>query len=141
MATHQGRQLLIVDTAMPHDVDPTASGVAGVYLLDLGAIREFVERGLESRRYEIHAVQTVVAQECERYATRASARLVAPLIARMHSNAEGIRADELARFDSRLADLTAEQHTAVEALTRQLVAKLLHGSTARLKEQAWNAHL
>lgn len=140
MASRQGRQLLIVDTAMPRDVDPSASRVAGVTLLDLGAIQEFVERGLDSRRGEIQGVQAIVAQECNRYSACVSARLVAPLIASMRSNAERTRADECARFDSRLADLSPEQHRSVEALTRQLVAKLLHEPTVRLKEHAGTVH-
>ncbi len=136
MASRDGRELLIVDTAMPRDVDPSASTVPGVTLLDLESIREFVERGLDSRRREIEAVQNIVAEECERFTAGASARLVAPLITGLRTKAERMRTDQLARFDSRLAELTPEQHDAVEALTKQLVAKLLHEPTVRLKEHA-----
>ncbi len=136
MASREGRNLLIVDTAMPRDVDPTASTVPGVTLLDLESIREFVERGLDSRRREIEAVQVIVAEECERFSAGASARLVAPLITSLRSKAEHMRTDQFARFESRLADLTPEQHEAVEALSKQLVAKLLHEPTVRLKEHA-----
>ena len=136
MASREGRELLIVDTAMPRDVDPSAAMVPGVTLLDLESIREFVERGLDSRRREIEAVQAIVAEECERFSAGASARLVAPLITSLRSKAEHMRTDQFARFESRLADLTPDQHEAVEALTRQLVAKLLHEPTVRLKEHA-----
>ena len=61
---------------------------------------------------------------------------VAPLITSLRTKADRMRTDQLARFDSRLADLTPDQHEAVEALTKQLVAKLLHEPTVRLKEHA-----
>ena len=136
MASREGRALLIVDTAMPRDVDPSASTVPGVTLLDLESIRDFVELGLDSRRREIEAVQTIVAEECDRFAAGASARLVAPLITSLRTKVERMRADQVARFDSRLAELTPDQHDAVDALTKQLVAKLLHEPTVRLKEHA-----
>ena len=67
MASREGRELLIVDTAMPRDVDPSASTLPGVTLLDLESIRDFVELGLDSRRREIDAVRAIVAEECERF--------------------------------------------------------------------------
>lgn len=136
MTSREHRPLLIVDTALPRDVDPSAADIPGVTLLDLEAIRVFVERGLASRRLEIEAVQTIVREECDRFSAGAAARTVAPVITSLRSHVERIRCDQLARFDNRLADLTSEQHQVVEALTKQLVAKLLHEPTVRLKEHA-----
>lgn len=136
MAAREGRPLLIVDAAMPRDVDPTAATVDGVTLLDLEAIRRFVEVGLESRRSEIDRVGAIVADEVDRYRAGSAARQVAPVITAMRSRLEELRATELSRYDTRLAGLTAEQRDAVEALTRQLMAKVAHEPTVRLKDAA-----
>jgi glutamyl-tRNA reductase len=136
MQSRDQRPLLIVDTALPRDVDPSAAQIPGVTLLDLEAIRVFVERGLESRRREIEAVQTIVREEAERFGAGAAARLVAPVITSLRSQVERLRVEQLQRFDNRLSDLSTEQRDAVDALTKQLVAKLLHEPTIRLKEHA-----
>jgi glutamyl-tRNA reductase len=69
----------------------------------------------------------------------AQARQVAPLIAQLRDRAEEVREAELARARRRLGTLTPEQMEAVDALTRQLVAKLLHEPTVRLKADAGTA--
>jgi glutamyl-tRNA reductase len=136
MASRQGRHLLIVDTAMPRDVEPSAASIDGVTLLDLESIRSFVDRGLDSRRREIEAVQAIVAEESDRYEAGAAARLVAPIVVSLRTRTENMRADQLAKFDSRLAGLSPEHRDVVEALTKQLMAKFLHEPTVRLKQHA-----
>ena len=136
MASRDHRALLIVDTALPRDVDPASADIPGVTLLDLESIREFVERGLASRRLEIEAVQEIVRDEAERFSAGAAARLVAPLITSLRSHVEQMRVEQLSRVDHRLAGLTDDERSAVESMTKQLVAKLLHEPTVRLKEHA-----
>ena len=131
-----GRPLLVVDVAVPRDVDPAAAEVPGVTLLDMDDLRAFADRGIASREAEVGSVRTLVDEELERYAATATAREVAPLVGALHGRAEEVRAAELARFRSRLADLDDRQVEAVEALTRGIVAKLLHDPTVQLKDSA-----
>ncbi len=131
-----GRQLVIVDVAVPRDVDPSASELPGVTLLDMDDLRAFAASGMENRRREIGAVRTIVDEETVRYAGVASAREVAPLVTALRDRAEALRTAEIARHRARLAELSPEQRAAVEALTRGLVAKLLHDPTVRVKDSA-----
>jgi len=85
---------------------------------------------------EAQAVREIVAEEVERFVELATARQVAPLVASLHDRAEQVRAAEVERFRSRLDRLSERERDAVEALTRGLVAKLLHEPSVRLKEQA-----
>ena len=128
--------LLVVDAAMPRDVDPAAAAIEGLTLLDLDAIRRFVETGLSSRRGEIASVEQLVDEELDRYAAGASARQVAPVVTALRRRLEELRTAEVHRYDGRLAGLTDGQREAVEALTRQLVAKIAHEPTVRLKDAA-----
>lgn len=136
MAARLGRPLLVVDTGLPRDVEPSAALVEGVTLLDLDAIRAFVELGLEGRRREIDHVREIVGEEVERYIAGAAARLVAPVLVSMREQFEDIRITELAYFDARLAALAPADRELVEQLTKRLVAKMSHTPTVRLKEAA-----
>ena len=136
MAARDGRPLLIVDTALPRDVDPAAASIAGVTLLDLDSIKAFVESGLENRRLEIDHVREIVVEEQNRYLASAAARQVAPVITSWRARMESMRSDEMAKLDTRLAALDPAHREMVETLSRQLLAKLLHEPTVRLKEHA-----
>jgi glutamyl-tRNA reductase len=134
-----GRPLLIVDVAMPRDIDPSVADLPGVTLLDLDDVRAFVEAGLEERRREVTKVRGIVRDEVERYLESATAREVAPTIAALRDRVEALRVGELERQRARLEGLDPKQREAVEAVTRGVMAKLLHDPTVRLKEAAGSA--
>jgi glutamyl-tRNA reductase len=136
MAARGGRSLVIVDTGMPRDVDPSACSIDGVVLLDLDSIRAFAEAGMESRRQELEKVTGIVGEEVERFIATEAARQVSPVVTAMRSRFEELRTTELVKYDKRLASLTPEQREAVESLTRQLVNKIAHEPTMALKESA-----
>lgn len=139
MAARGSRPLLIVDIAVPRDVDPAAAALDGVTLLDMNDLTEFAEAGMLERRREVAAVVQIVDAEVARYVSQSSAREVAPLIGALHDRGEAVRLSELERQRARLADLTASERAAVEAVTRGIVAKLLHAPTIRLKDASGNA--
>lgn len=130
------RPLLAIDVAVPRDIHPAVADLAGVELLDMTAVAEITEAGLRERHREAEAVREIVEDEVRRFMAAASAREVAPLIGALHQRAEELRAAELERFASRLSSLAPEQRESVEALTRGILAKLLHDPTVRLKEAA-----
>lgn len=131
-----GRQLLIVDIAVPRDVESDVGALPGVTLLDLDNLRTWAERGLQLRAVEAERVRDIVAEEVEHHMLDAVARQAAPLVAALRAKAESIRQGELDRFQSRLGDLTPAQREAVEALTAGIVNKLLHDPSVRLKDDA-----
>ena len=130
------RPLLLVDLAVPRDIDPAAGTVDGVTLLDMDDLRAFAEVGLAGRRREVTAVEELIAEELDRFTAVVSAREVAPLVAALHARADDIRRAELDRFRSRLSTLDDDQREAVDALTRAMLAKVLHDPTVGLKGAA-----
>jgi len=136
MAERAGRPLLIVDIAVPRDVDPRVRDLAGVTLLDINDLRTFARAGVERRAGELAAVETIIDEELVRFRTAASARSAAPVVGALHRWADEVRDSELARFDARLEGLDDRQREAVEALAKGLVNKLLHRPTITLKEHA-----
>ena len=136
LPARDGRPLLVVDVAMPRDVDPGVAELPGVTVLDLDDLKAFVADGLDERRREVATVQAIIADEVDRYLARSTAREMAPAITALRQRAEEIRLAELERHRARLESLDPREREAVEALTRGIVAKLLHEPTVRLKANA-----
>jgi glutamyl-tRNA reductase len=136
LAERDGRRLLMVDIAVPRDVDPAVRELPGVTLLDMEDLVSFAEAGLSGRKAEVTRVREIIEAEVCRYGELSTARTVAPVVAALHDRAEALRAAELDRMSGRLSSLDERQRRAVETLTRGLVAKLLHDPTVRLKEEA-----
>ena len=128
--------LLIVDIAVPRDVEPAVRHLDGVTVLDLDDLRAFARAGLEERRREVNRVHGIIDEEVAAYLLDTVARQAAPTVAQLHNRAEDIRMAELERFRGRLDGLDERQREAVAALTRGIVGKLLHEPTVRLKDAA-----
>jgi glutamyl-tRNA reductase len=127
------RPLFLLDLAVPRDVDPEVRDLPGVTVADIDDLREPVAR--EDRDAEA-AVRTIVREEVARFSTWRRSTRLAPLFAALHDKGERIRRDELRRVEARLAALEPEEREAVEALTRSIVAKLLHDPMAGAKAAA-----
>ena len=136
MAARGGQPLVLVDIAVPRDIEPAVAEVPGVTVLDMDDLGAFADRGLAERRREIDAVRTILDEELERFQAATSAREVAPVIVALREAAEAARAAELDKVRSRLAGLDDAQMAAVEKLSQGLVAKLLHQPTVALREAA-----
>jgi glutamyl-tRNA reductase len=136
MAFRPDRPLLIVDIAVPRDVDPAVGRLPGVRLHDMDDLSEYARRGMAGRRQEVPKAEAIVEDELGRYSELAAERQVAPLVSALHERAEAVRRAELDRYQRRLGSLDDHQVQTVEALTRAIVAKLLHDPTVALKSAA-----
>jgi glutamyl-tRNA reductase len=136
MARRSGRPLLVVDVALPRDVDPGVREVNDVTLLDLDDLKDYAQRSAERRRREIGKVREILAAEIERYRADRSGREVAPLVTSLRELGERVRSGELARYRTKLDGLEPDQRAVVEALTEAIVNKLLHEPTVRVKDAA-----
>jgi len=128
--------LLIVDIAVPRDVSSEVTRLDGVTLLDLDDLRDWAGRALILRAEEAHRVNDIVSEEVERFGVEATARQAAPLVAQLRQRAETIRQAEIERFTARLASLDETQRAALDAVTKGIVAKLLHTPSVKLKDDA-----
>jgi glutamyl-tRNA reductase len=136
LAARRGRPLMIIDIAVPRDVDSAVASLPGATLLNLEDLRAWAARALEARAGEAERVHRIVDEEVERHLLDATARQAAPLVAALRAKAESVRQGELDRYQAKLADLTPAQREAVEALTVGIVNKLLHEPSVRLREDA-----
>jgi glutamyl-tRNA reductase len=127
----KGRPLFLIDLAVPRDIDPAVNELDGCYLYDIDDLEAVVQASLSSRRREAERAETIVAEEAERFRAWQASLEVVPTIASLRARAEAIRAAELSK-----AKLSDDQREAVESITSQIVNKLLHLPTVRMKEAA-----
>jgi glutamyl-tRNA reductase len=126
----RAKPLVLIDIAVPRDLDPAIGELEGCTLYDIDALGE----GLVGREEDVREAERIVAEETERFREWRRSRGAAPAIAALRRRAEEIRAEELARAEPRLAELSDRERKTVETLTAQIVNKLLHAPTVRAKE-------
>jgi glutamyl-tRNA reductase len=134
----KGRPLFLIDLAVPRDLDPAIHELDACYLYDIDDLESVVAASLAGRRREAARAEAIVAEEAESFREWQASREVVPAIASLRAWAEEVRAGELARVRGRLG-LSESQEEAVESITAQIVNKLLHPPTVRLKEAAAGA--
>ena len=134
-----GRPMVLLDLALPRDVDPAVASLPGVSVVGLdrlGGASEPQLAGMASREQDVAAVRAIVAEE---FATRASAvqaARVAPTVVALRAKAAGVVDAELARLAGRLQPADHRTLSEVERAMRRVVDKLLHAPTVRVKELA-----
>jgi glutamyl-tRNA reductase len=130
------RRLLLIDLAVPRDLDPAIRELDGCYLYDIDDLEGIVTETLSLRRREAERAEAIVSVEAEKFHEWHAALDVVPAIASLRARAEEIREAELQKAEALLGRLDESQRRAVEAVTAQIVNKLLHMPTVRMKEAA-----
>jgi glutamyl-tRNA reductase len=136
LRSRRGRRLLLVDLAVPRDLDSAIGELDGCYLYDIDDLEQIVVETLSLRRREAECAEAIVATEAEKFHEWHASLDVVPAIASLRARAEEIREAELEKAESLLERLDESQRRAVEAVTAQIVNKLLHLPTVRMKQAA-----
>jgi glutamyl-tRNA reductase len=122
--------LFFIDIAVPRDIDPKVHALDGCYLYDIDDLEAVVSETLNGRRAEAERAERLVVAEAERFRAWQASLGVVPAIASLRARAEQIRLAELAKLDG----LPEDELDTIDAVTSQILNKLLHLPTVRLKE-------
>ncbi|MBO6574469.1 MAG: glutamyl-tRNA reductase [Rhodothermales bacterium] len=136
MASRPDRPLVLVDLAVPHDIEPEVSEIAGVQRLDVDAMQVEISGSLEKRQTAIPAVENILEDELARYERFLLEARVQPLITDLRRQADDIRRTELERLADRLPDLPDDVLQHIERFSQALVQKLYHHPTTGLRREA-----
>ena len=126
--------LFFIDIAVPRDLDPEIAELPGCFLYDIDDLEAVVAETLDGRRAEAERAEQLVAEEAERFRAWRASLDVVPAIASLRARAEEIRRAELAKL--RVSD---DERRTLESVTAQILNKLLHLPTVRMKEAAVSA--
>ena len=133
LPVREGRPLLLVDLAVPRDIDPAISGLEGCFLSNVDDLEAVVAETITVRRSEAVRAERLVAAELERFREWRASLDVVPTIVGLRALAEEIRDGELERVSDGLSD---DERRRLESVTSKILAKLLHLPTIRMKEAA-----
>jgi glutamyl-tRNA reductase len=137
MKRRDGRSLLLIDIALPRDIDPSVAALAGVHLYNLDDLQATVSEGIRLRMQEVVHVQSIIAGEVSEFDRWLRSLSVVDTISDLRQYAEILRQQELARTLRQLStSLTEREAATVQELTTRLVNKILHKPMLRLKDAA-----
>ena len=133
MASRPARPLLLIDIAVPRDLDHTIGGLHQVTLYDIDDLERVVETNLNGRRQEAERAELLVRDEVVRFQRWRQGRLATPAVSALWARAEHLRQTELARASQDWEALSPADRDRLDELTRSLVKRLLYEPTVALR--------
>jgi len=136
MQSRAERPLVLIDIAVPRDIDPEAAQIPCVKLFDIDQLNDQLEDSLTRRKDEVPHVRRILEEELSEFEDYLKSLEMLPIIVNIHQQAESIRIEELEKTLRRMPDLTDGERERIEALTQSLVRKLLDHPTRHLRAAA-----
>ena len=140
MEGRHDRPLLLIDLAVPRDVDPDCAGLPGVRVANVDDLTATVERHLRVRGAEASSAEAIVEEEIQGFAVWLGSLEVLPTIAALREHGERIVDDVLAGNEGRWESLSERDRERVEAVARAVANRLLHEPTQRVKQAGDRRH-
>jgi glutamyl-tRNA reductase len=136
LAARKHRPMFFVDIAVPRDIDPAVNELDNAFVYDIDDLQQVVEANKKQREREAVWAEQIVEEEAQRTMKRLASREVVPTIVALEERLNLIRESEVERYRGPLSTLTTPQRDAVDALTRGILNKILHGPITELKNGA-----
>jgi glutamyl-tRNA reductase len=134
--TRRHRQLVLIDIAVPRDIDPSVGELDDVFLYDIDDLQKVVADNLEDRRQEANRAEALIEEEVARFLAGARGRAAGPTIAALRARFEAVARAEIDRVQGTVPGADERLHRALRALADGLLAKLLHSPMVALKKDA-----
>jgi len=140
MLPRSNRPLVLVDIAVPRDIDPDVAKLPHVRLYDMDHLNTKLEHSLSERLAEIPQVREILDEELSEFREYMKSLEMIPIIAGMRRQAEEIRQSVLQKNLHKMPGLTEEERERIEVMTQTLVKKILDAPTQRLRAEAACSH-
>lgn len=133
--------LVLIDAAIPRDIDPACASLPGVQLFDTQHVQHVVDAGLSARMEAVGAVEKLIEQAQSEFLAWMQERSVTPTIKEMYEKGSVVVDRELKRCiksfeNARGQKLSSDECQLLELYGEAIAKKLLHGPTARLRKEA-----
>ena len=134
MQKRDGRPLLLIDIAVPRDIDAGCGELEGVTLYDIDDLQAVVARNLSTRAGELPRATELVEEEIHRFARWLGQLDALPVVSALREHANAIVEQVLAENGDRWESASPRDRARVEAIARAIVSRLLHEPTIRLRD-------
>jgi glutamyl-tRNA reductase len=128
--------LVIVDIAVPRDVEPAVRALPGVFLYDMDDLQRRSQTLQDQRRRSVAVSHGLLAAHVEAFLAWNAARDVGPIVQALYAWAEEHAQKELAEYQARHPELSTQQQQDIERMLHRVVGKLLHTPVTQLTHQA-----
>jgi len=139
MSGREGRPLLLIDLAVPRDIDPDCRDVVGVSVHDVDGVQGIAERNAAGRETEARSAERILDSELVRFERWLASLEVVPTIADLRRRGEEIVARVLAENAGRWESLSEADRVRLERLAHAIARRMLHEPTLRMKRSAEDA--
>jgi glutamyl-tRNA reductase len=133
MGEREGKPLLLIDLAVPRDIDPECRELEGVSLFDVDEVQAIVEQNTSGREAEGRRASGILDSELARFERWLGAQEVMPTVAALRKRADSIVAQVLAENTTRWESLSATDRERIEQMAHAIASRLLHEPTVRIK--------
>jgi glutamyl-tRNA reductase len=129
-----GRRILMIDIAVPRDIDPSVREVPGILLQDIDDLEQAVSANLDGRRAAATQAEAIIVEEAQAFRRRLAAQRVVPTLVALRSRLEEIRRQELEDYQSEFGPLPESQERALEELTTRTIERIADMLGRELRE-------
>jgi glutamyl-tRNA reductase len=136
MATREGRPLLLVDIAVPRDIEPACREIGGVSLHDIDDVQQIAERNASGRQAEARRAEPIIAAELNRFERWHASLEVVPTVRALRERGDEVVRRVLAENEGRWESLSEADHERLAAMAKAIASRLLHEPTLRMKRAA-----
>lgn len=133
MSEREGRPLLLIDIAVPRDIDPACGELEGVTLYDIDDLQAVVARNINTRAEELPQALEIVEEEIHRFARWLGQLDALPTVTALREHGNRIVEQVLAENAARWESASARDVARVEAVAKAVMTRLLHEPTIRLR--------
>jgi glutamyl-tRNA reductase len=134
-ASRMGRPLVLIDLAVPRDIEPSVRDCPGIALYDMDDLQRAVVRNIDAREAEADEALVLVREEVERFEAWIASLDVVPTISALHQRADEVVGQVLAENEPRWESPSEADRERIEVMARAIASRLLHEPTVRLKER------
>lgn len=132
----RGRNLFLIDLAVPRNIDPEVASVDGAYVYNIDDLQQVAEVNRDRRMQRAATAEEIIDEEADAFLRHLATLDAVPTIVELQQHLEEIRTNELEKCLRRLGPISAEQREAIELLTKSMTNKILHYPILRIKESA-----
>lgn len=136
MNNNPGKNIMLIDIAVPRDIEPKVGEIPGVTLYDIDDLQMVVDNNLSERRQAALAAEIIIEEQLNGFLTWLSSQFVVPTITALTGMGDSIKQKELTRAYNRLGELTLREQKIISSMANSIVKQLLHLPVIRLKEYA-----
>jgi glutamyl-tRNA reductase len=136
MRKRKNRLLLLIDIAVPRDIEPTADSIENVYLYNIDNLQDIVDENMKGRKKEALKAEAIVEEEVILYNNWIKELEAVPTIVSLRAKAEGIVCVEMGKSSGWMRKLSEEDRGKVDNLVKSVVNKILHAPVTVMKEES-----